>query len=479
MLTTILAFALVFGGVVLVHELGHFWIAKLVDIRVERFSIGFGPAITGFRKGETEYVLAWLPLGGYVKMAGMGEEEAMEAIEGPSAEADGEPGAGSDGGAESGSGGEGRELDPRDFEAKPLWARALAIAGGVLMNFLFAVAAFAAIAGIWGVAETPEARIGDVVEPLLPASALELGRIPAGTLVEAVDGERVDDWEELTLALGTRPPGRTTLRLADGDSVVFTLPEDDSARAAVVQALQPVRDVEPLIGQVVEGGPADSAGVRAGDRVVAVDGRPIDSWQAFAAYVESRPGQPVGLTLTRGDTTRTVTVVPATEELATDGDTLRYGRIQVAPEQTAFLAAAEASRDRPGPIGVAAYGANQTWTWTARTVEILGELITGGVSAESLSGPVRIAQMSGQAAEQGPLVLLWWMAVLSINLAILNLLPIPVLDGGHLLFLTIEGVRGRAVSPETRIRWTQLGLLVVLALMVWAIGNDIVHVFGD
>lgn len=484
MLTTLLAFALVFGIVVLVHELGHFLVAKAVDIRVERFSIGFGPSIFGFRKGETEYVVSWLPLGGYVKMAGMGEEEALEAVEGPSAGPVGEDPAGHGEPGESAPAGDGGSADrprpgsdDRDFESKPLWARFLAISGGVLGNFLFAAVAFATIAGVWGVAETPEARIGDVDEARLPAEALELARLPRGVGVAAVEGKRVQDWEELTLALATRPAGEVALRLEDGGTVRFTLPSGDSLRSALVEALQPVRTVEPLLGAVLEDGPAARAGLQAGDRVVAVDGEPVETWQAFVAGVESRPGEPVEIAVERdGDTVR-LTVEPEVHVLAAAGDTLRYGRVGVALERSANLAAAASSVRHPGPLGLAAHGVAEAWTWTVRTVEILAALITGGVSAETLSGPVRIAQMSGEVARVGFLPLLNFTAILSVNLAILNLLPIPVLDGGHLLFLAVEGVRGRAVSARARIRWTQVGLAVVAALMIWVIGNDIVQLF--
>lgn len=459
MLTTILAAAVVLGVLIFVHELGHFWAAKAVGIDVPRFSIGIGPRLTGFRWRETEYVISWLPLGGYVKMAGMGEEEALEGLEGEAAEPDREPSEG-------------------DFESKPLWARFVAISAGVVMNFFFAAVAFGAIAAVWGVPAPQEARIGGVQENGLPAEALELARLPHGARVERVEGNRVSSFEDLRLAMGSVPAGEVSLTLDDGRRFTFTMPEGDSARARVVRSLSPVIRIEPRVGQVVEGGPADSAGFRPDDRIRAVEGEPVSSFQVFAARVEKSPGRPVEVTVERGGESRTLTVVPEEQVLAAGGDTLRYGRIRLGVSESAAMTAASQQRQEPGPVGAVTYGFAETWRWTVRTVEVLGRLVTGNVDPGTLGGPVRIAQMSGDVARIGGQAFLNFMAVISINLAILNLLPIPVLDGGWLLFLGVEAVRGQKLSVETRVRLTQAGILVVAAIMIWAIGNDLVHVFG-
>lgn len=459
MLTTILAAAVVLGVVILVHELGHFWLAKATDVAVPRFSIGIGPKMVGFRKGETEYVISWLPLGGYVRMAGMGEEEALEGIEG--------------GGPE-----EEREPSERDFDAKPVWARGAILSAGVGMNLVFAAVIFGVIGSVWGVAPEQEPVIGGVQEETLPAGALPLARLDRGTRVLAVGRSGVDTWEDLTIALGTAPAGRTTLRLAGGDSVTFELPGDQETRSRLVGSLVPRRTVQPVLGDVSAGSPADSAGLQPGDRVVAVEGEPVESWQAFAETVERRPGRAVSVTVLREGERRSATIRPAERTIASDGDTLRYGRLGVAQGRSALREALGAGGRRLGPLEAVAYGVEQTWTWTVRTVEILVQLVTGQAAAQNLAGPVRIAEMSGDVARMGLLPFLSFMAILSVNLAILNLLPIPVLDGGHLAFLAVEAVRGRAVSVETRIRWTQVGVVLVAALMIWAIGNDLLQIFG-
>ena len=459
MLTTLLAAAVVLGVVILVHELGHFWVAKAVDVDVPRFSIGIGPKMVGFRWGETEYVLSWLPLGGYVRMAGMGEEEAFEGIEGEAPDED-------------------REPSDRDFDAKPVWARGAILSAGVGMNLLFAAVLFGIIGSVWGVAPEQDPVVGGVQEERLPEGALPLARLDRGTRITAVGRNRLGSWEDLTLALGSAPDGPTTLHLAGGDSVVFRLPDDQEARSRLMGALVPHRAVDPVLGEVAAGSPADSAGLQSGDRVVAVDDEPVDSWQAFAERVERRPGEAVSVTVRKDGSERTVTLRPAVRTLVSDGDTLRYGRLGVAQGASALEEALGAGGRRLGPVEAVAHGLGQTWIWTVRTVEVLVQLVTGQAAADNLAGPVRIAEMSGDVARMGLLPFLSFMAILSVNLAILNLLPIPVLDGGQLVFLLVEAVRGRAVSVETRIRWTQVGVILVAALMIWAIGNDLLHIFG-
>lgn len=364
MLTTILATALVLGVLILVHELGHFWAAKAVDIEVSRFSIGFGPKIWGFRRGETEYVLSALPLGGYVKMEGMADEEVTSKLEGP-------------------SNGEGRTPSPRDFDAKPLWARFLVISAGVAMNLLFAFVAFSMVAGSQGIHR-------------------------------------------------------------------------------------------PLVSSVEPDSPADSAGIVPGDLVLSVDGRPVDSRDEVGRLIFSRAGQPLRLELRRDETTRSVSVVPyvAREYDEVARDTVAFGRIGVTFEAT------EASFRSLNVAEAVVAGGRQTFSWVREVYDFFVRLVTGERSPRELGGPIAIGQLSGMAARAGFWSLLNFMAIISVNLAVLNLLPIPVLDGGHLVFLGIEAIRGKAVSMEQRLRFTQIGMLFVLGLMVWAFANDILRIVG-
>ncbi|HKK26961.1 MAG TPA: RIP metalloprotease RseP [Gemmatimonadota bacterium] len=461
MLTTLLATAVVLGVLILVHELGHFMAAKAVDIEVPRFSIGMGPRAVGFRWGETEYVISWLPLGGYVKMAGMGEEEAFEALEG---------------GAEPGEDGEAREPSDRDFDAKSLPARALVISAGVIMNFLFAVVAFAVIGGIWGVPPEPPARLGGVEPSALPPGTYALSGVPPGSRIDSVGGRAVSSWSDLSMALATAEAGPITLHFQDVGPVTIRLPAEDSLRSALLGALQPDLSIPAVLSEVESGSPADSAGLQPGDRVVEAEGKPVRGWQDFVQTIKSHPGTPLPVTVERDGSRVPLRVVPEARTNAGAEDTLRYGFLGVSVSRG--LLARQLAPVRVGPLEAVGHGFDQAWVWTRTTVDIVVGLVTGRVSARSLGGPIMIGKVSGEAARLGISALLRFMAILSINLAILNLLPVPVLDGGHLLFLGIEGVRGRPLSLETRLRWTKVGLFLVAALMIWAIASDLLRLFG-
>lgn len=363
MLITILSTVVVLGVLILVHELGHFWAAKAVDIEVSRFSIGFGPKIFGFTKGETEYVVAAVPLGGYVKMEGMVGEEAVAPLEGKT-----EPE---------------RAPSPRDFDAKPWWARFLVIIAGVTMNFVFAFVAF--------------------------------------TFVARAEGA-----------------------------------------------------VDPIIGDLTSGYPAEAAGFQRGDVVSALDGRRIRNWDELQQYVSLKPGTEIRFTVDRDGREVQLSATPRDTTVYNDiaRDSVTVGVLGVE------LWLDRAVRGLTLTESVAA-GWHRTTAWTLEVVTFLKTLATGQGSARDLGGPIVIGQLSGMAARQGLTSFLNFMAIISVNLAVLNLLPIPVLDGGHLVFLLAEAARGgRPVSARNRLRWTQVGMLLVMGLMVLAFANDIMRLVG-
>ncbi len=232
---------------------------------------------------------------------------------------------------------------------------------------------------------------------------------------------------------------------------------------------------EPLIGRVNEGAPAAEAGFRPGDLVTAVDGQALERWRQFQDYVAQRPGREVVFQVRRDgeevelptEIARVVAVVDSAS-----GDTMFYGQIGV------YVDTENAERTL-GPVGAAAVGWGQTLEMSALVLEFVGRLVTGRASARDIGGPILIGQLSGRAARAGAMALIGFMAILSVHLAILNLLPIPILDGGHLVFLAIEGVRGRALSLETRARLSQVGFFLILALMVWALTSDVLRATGN
>ncbi len=452
MLITILATVVVLGVLIFVHELGHFLTAKAVDIEVPRFSIGFGPKVIGFKRGETEYVISLLPLGGYVKMAGM---EELEMVEGP---------------ADSPAA-EGRTPGPRHFDAKSLPARVLVISAGVIMNLLFTVLVFGAVGGTYGVPIEPPPVLGDVSEEILPEGAEALSAIPRGTRITSVGGETVEDWGDLRLRINLMAAGENEIAFANRAPVRVDIESTDSARAMLFFSLQPLAQTEARLQQIAADGPAAAAGLEAGDVVVEVDAQRVGSWQEFVAAVEASAGQNLRLTVERDGARIETTVVPEANRLA-DGRV--YGRIGV---QGAGVEAG-LPRARLQPLPAVAYGFTRTWDVVVLTVDFLGGMFTGRHSARNIGGPIEIGRISGQVARAGLEQFLNFMALFSVNLAVLNLLPIPVLDGGQLMFLLFEGVRGRPLSIEQRMRLTQVGFVMILLIMAWAIGNDVLRALG-
>lgn len=447
MLLSLVALLVVLSVLILVHEFGHFFAAKWVGIQVPRFSLGFGKRLAGFHWGETEFVLSAIPLGGYVKMAGMEDDEAAEVLEGAAPE---EP------------------VDPeRTFDSKPIWARTVVIIAGVVMNMLFAVFAYSVIALAYG-APRLASRVGGV-EPTASAEALaQAGRVPRGALVTAVGGTPVTEWREMTTALMDAPAGPVELRLQDAPPVALTLPADQEERRAVVAALRP--PTPPVVGEVEGGSPAYHAGLRPGDRFVEAAGRPVADWSEVMAAIVPSAGRPLALVVERDGARVPLQVVPArVTDRAAVGSLREIGRLGVTNQPP------ELERRRVGVFESVKIGFDDTVFATRYLLRTLKQLVTGELSARNMGGLLTIGQASGESARLGLEYFLSFLALFSVNLAVLNLLPIPILDGGHLVFLAAEAVRGRPLSINTRIRLSQVGLVIVVGLMLWANGNDVVR----
>ena len=465
MLITIISTVIVLGVLIFVHELGHFLTAKLVDIEVPRFSIGFGPRILGFRRGETEYVISLLPLGGYVKMAGM---EEMEVIEGKD-ERRTVPADVVDVGVVSA---ETRPSDARDFESKSVGARALVISAGVVMNLIFAALVFMVGAAAWGVSPPEPAQMARPNPIELPEGTQALATVPMGAHVASVDGEPVKNWDDFGRKLATARPGATVIRFADAAPVTIHLSASDGDRRLLLHALQPVE--APVVGAMVDKSAALRAGMRPGDRIVAAGTTPVRYWQDVVQTVQGHAGERLPILVQRGTSQVTLMTTPAPvpDTLMTPkGKLIRtVGRLGIVPRLPEPV--------RQGPVQAVVYGFRETGHVISLVVGVLRDLVTGRQSPRSLGGPILIGQLSGQVARAGLESFLRFMAFLSINLAVFNLLPVPVLDGGHLLFIGIEAVRGRALTLKQRARLMQLGFVLIVALMVWAVANDVMRLFG-
>jgi len=479
---TILATLVVLGVLIFVHELGHFWAARSVGVRVERFSIGLGPRVYGFQRGDTEFIIAAIPLGGYVKMAGM-DDEVMEKIEGGKTPPHGSDPDDASAPASAALSEPEAPRDPSgDFDSKPVWARVWVISAGVIMNFIFAFVAYTAVAGLWGSAEPDTLLVGDVRTELLVAGTSAMSDVPIGTTVTGIGDRTPAHWGEVRDAFLELPAGPVEIRFApdpaaapvDGRAgvVEITLPEDRADRIRVAQALE--YWIDPVVGMIEPGSPASRAGLRTGDRILEVDGEAVERWFPFTRMIQDRPEHVSVMLVERDGERMELEIVPnaAQGEDPFTGEVRTIGRIGVGPEPPPTAWA------RLGPADAVVFGARQTWGITVFIVEFLGQLVTGRASPRNLGSIVTIGEISGQAAAAGLPEFLSFMALLSINLAILNLLPIPVLDGGHLVFLGLEAVRGRPVSVEQRMRWTQVGFVVLIGIMVLALGNDFMRLFG-
>lgn len=436
------AFIVALGVLVAVHEFGHFWVARRNGVKVERFSIGFGKALwrrTG--KDGTEYVLAMIPLGGYVKMLDSRVEEVPA------------------------------ELHNQAFNHKSVWARMAIVVAGPMANFVFAIFA------CWLMFLIGIPSVKPVLNSVTPSSVAAQGGLGSGMEIIAIDGKKVRTWEEVNFAL--------LGRLGD-DTTVFTVQDNaGQARDAQLQlaewqfnpevespitALGLVPEGPTLtleVANVVENGAAERAGVQLGDRLQAINGKTLVGWQQLVTAVQASPEIEMELEVVRNGQTQRLALTPARQEHA---DRV-VGYVGLAP---AVLPVAEQYRFdlRYGPIAAIGEGIGRTWDLTVLTFQMLGKLVTGVVSVDNLSGPISIAKGAGATADYGLVYFLGFMALVSVNLGIINLLPLPVLDGGHLLFYLIEAVTGRPVPEKVQEVGFKIGAALLFMLMGLALFND-------
>jgi regulator of sigma E protease len=340
------------------------------------------------------------------------------------------------------------------------------------MNMVFALATYTLVAALWGSPSADTTRVGSGRADLLPAGASELAAIPPGATLVRVAGEPVSHWGEIREAILGAPDGALSFVHADPDGEISVTVADDEERERVYGALD--FWLEPVIDAVNPGTPADRGGIRPGDRIVAVDGVEMRTWPQFMSVVQGSPGAELAITLARDGGAVVRTVVPdlVTQPDPVTGETRRIGQVGV------IVTSPDAIYSRVPPLEAFRAGWDETVYITGMILGFLRDLVTGGVSARSLGSIVAIGQASGQAAAAGFPAFLRFMALFSVNLAVLNLLPIPVLDGGHLVFLGIEAIRGRPLSVRQRLRWSQVGFVVLIGIMALALGNDLLRVVG-
>ncbi len=446
LLNYLIPFAVALGVLILVHELGHYLVARWCGVKVLRFSIGFGRPLLVRKAGRdgTEWALSAFPLGGYVKMLDEREGEVPP-----------------------------EELH-RAFNRKSVWRRFAIVAAGPLANFLLAIAVY------WGVfvAGTEELRprlaIAGENSPAVAAGIVE------GDLVGMVDGEEVRSWQELRWALlrhalESRKVELHVTTLEELPAVrvldLTGLPIDDGGEDLITRmGLKPWRPaIPPIIGKLVAGAAADRAGLRVGDEVLRIDGAAISSWTDLVGKIREAGGKSVALDVVREGRQLQFEVVP---ELANENGQ-QIGRIGVAVAEPVHGGLSMFAVVSYGPMQGLVKAISQTWETSVLSLKMMGRMLTGEVSWKNLSGPVTIADYAGQTAQLGLSHYLKFVALISISLGVLNLLPIPVLDGGHLLYYVVEIIKGGPIPERIMEIGQQIGLALLAMLMAFAFYNDI------
>ncbi len=439
------------GILVTFHEYGHFWAARRCGVKVLRFSVGFGRAVRSWTgKDGVEYVIAPIPLGGYVKMLGQEDVRTAEPVP--------------------------EELRERSFACKPLRQRAAIIAAGPAANFLLAAVVYWTINVVWGAS-----GVAPVVEDVAADSAAAAAGLAAGDEIVAVDGRPTAVWRQVSLEMLRRmgETGELALTVADraGRRQVSVPIEDWMADAEAPDPLTELGIVRfrvpAVIGDVLPGGAAEAAGLRPGDRVTAVDGEPVGDWSRWVERVRASPELELEVAVERAGGGTVLRIRPEAVRL---DDGAVVGRIGAAARRLgpAELAPPERRRSvRYGPLEALGPALAETWDKTVFVLDSIGKMIAGLISTRNIGGPITIAQVAGEAATYGPEVYLGFLALLSISLGVLNLLPIPALDGGHLLYCAVEAVTRRPLPDRVQAWGLQLGLLVITGIMALAIYNDV------
>jgi regulator of sigma E protease len=448
---TLVAFIVALGLLIVFHELGHYVVARLCNVKVLRFSLGFGQPLwrRKFGPDQTEWAIAAFPLGGYVKM--------LDEREGPVAP----------------------DERHRAFNRQTVARRFAIVLAGPVANFLLAIVLY------WVLFMHGVPGIRPVIGEPLPSTPAAQARLAPGELIARVDGVEVPTWQELRWALLEHALRKETIELEmhtergdiefrrlDLSSIGADKIDADLLQAIGLTRYQP--PLKPVIGRLLPGGAGARDGLREGDEIEAIDDRPVSHWEELVALVTAAPGRPMQFTLLRGGAEQRITVTPEVKQEA--GKTL--GRIGAAPRIDEAATKRLITEVRYGPAESLTRAAQRTWEVSTFTLKMLGKMIVGDVSLKNLSGPITIADYAGQSAQLGWLAYVSFLALISISLGVLNLMPVPLLDGGHLMYYVAEIVKGSPVSDRMMEVGQQVGMVLLFSLMAFALYNDINRLFG-
>lgn len=447
---SVFAFVILLTVLVFVHEMGHFLVARYNGVRVEVFSIGFGPEIFGWtdRRG-TRWKFSWIPLGGYVKMFGDADAASAGHVEEGSLTA------------------EERKVS---FYGKRLGQRVAIVFAGPAINYVFAVIVWAVLFAVVGETFTPAE-----VSTVLPNSAAARAGLRPGDLIVRVDGRAVKRFEDVQQIVRMSP--ETPLQIVvrrDGRMVTVTAVPDASelkdgyGNVHRIGLLGVSHYIPAVVGALAPGSAAAKAGLRVGDRIVRIDGQPVNHFGALQRLIRARPEQVVRIQIRRDGAAVTLSATPSARQITgKNGTRETIGVLGVDPRA--------GSRIRRGPLSALWRAVGETALVTRATFKAIGQMFAGERTTAELGGPIKIAQISGQMAKGGGYSFFWFMAFISLNLCIINLFPVPMLDGGHLLYYAIEGVRGKPLGQRAQEYGFRIGLALVLSLMLFVTWNDLVN----
>lgn len=451
LLVAIPAFIVTLGILITIHEFGHFWVARTLGVKVLRFSIGFGKPLWTRRAGpdNIEYVIAALPLGGYVKMLDETEGEVAS-----------------------------HELH-RAFNRQHVAKRFAIVSAGPIFNFLFAIFAY------WLMFVIGVEGLKPLVGEIAPDSIAYTAGMKSGDEIVAVEDQATPTWETVRFALIDK--------LIEHELVNVTVRGSDASLRRLTLKISPAASTDPgamlntlgmrpffpplpaVIGEVVPGGAAEQAGLLNGDRIFTADGRIIKDWEGWVSYVQGHPGQLIELNIERNNKPLRLSLRPGSKKSETGAIMGHIGAGPSLPKEIPTAVRAELSYSPGSALRQALI---KSWEVSSLSLRMLGKMVVGEASLKNLSGPISIAQYAGYSASDGLATFLGFLAIVSISLGIVNLLPVPLLDGGHLMYYLIEAAKGSPVSQKVQLIGQQFGIVLLLSMVVLAFYNDLMRLFG-